>query len=115
MNPVRILGVCTLAAIAGLALMPQPWKGRLATFGMLHDCAHFAAFLAACILTTWRVRSPGTAARAAVLILSFGILLEFLQTRVYRNPFEYRDILADAAGIVTGLLFRNIREEWDGQ
>jgi len=115
MSAVRILGVCALAAIASVSLLPQPWKGRMATFGALHDCAHFAAFLAASALTTWRVRSAGTAAGTAVLILSFGVLLEFLQTRVYGNIFEYRDILADAAGIATGLLFRNIREEWYGQ
>lgn len=115
MNPVRILGLGVLATIASLALMPQPWKGHLATFGMLHDCAHVAAFLVACILTTWRVRRSGIAVRTGLLILSFGILLEFLQTRVYGNAFEYQDLVADAAGIATGLLFRNIREEWYGQ
>jgi hypothetical protein len=115
MSPSRLTGIATLALIACFALLPQPWKGRLATFGILHDCAHYAAFLAACLLTTWRVRSAGNAARTALLILSFGILLEFLQTRVYGNRFEYLDVLADAGGIATGLLFRNIREEWYGQ
>ncbi|MDR3701285.1 MAG: VanZ family protein [Candidatus Sulfopaludibacter sp.] len=115
MNPSRLAGIGMLALIACFALLPQPWKGRLATFGMVHDCAHYAAFLAACILTTWRVRSAGMAARTSLLILLFGILLEFLQTRVYGNHFEYLDVVADAGGVATGLLFRNIREEWYGQ
>jgi hypothetical protein len=115
MSPSRLAGIGTLALIACFALLPQPWKGRIATFGMLHDCAHYAAFLAACTLTTWRVRSTGMAARTALLILSFGILLEFLQTRVYGNHFEYLDAVADAGGVATGLLLRNIREEWYGK
>jgi hypothetical protein len=115
MNTVRIAGVGSLGIIALLAVMPQPWKGRMATYGMVHDCAHYAAFLVASILTTWRVRSAGIAARTGLLILSFGVLLEFLQTRIYGNRFELLDVVADAGGVVTALLFRNIREEWYGQ
>jgi hypothetical protein len=115
MNPPRIAGISILAAIALLALMPQPWKGRLATFGTVHDCAHVAAFLIACFLTTWRVPGGRAALCAGLLLLLFGLLLEVLQTRIYGNHFEYRDLVADAAGIATGLLLRNIREERYGR
>jgi hypothetical protein len=82
---------------------------------MIHDCLHYAAFLVACTLTTWRVRSTGIAARTALLILSFGVFLEFLQTRVYAVISSHLDALADAGGVATGLLLRNIREEWYGE
>jgi len=114
-NASRMAGIGTLALIACFALLPQPWKGRMATFGMVHDCAHYAAFLAACILTTWRVRSISVVARTAVMILSFGILLEFAQTRVYGNRFEYLDVVADAGGVATGVLLHNLRDEWRGE
>jgi hypothetical protein len=65
-----------LAAIAVMSLLPQPWKGRLATFGPFHDCAHIAAFFLACLLTL----RPGKPLRHAVLsgaaLWLFGIALE---------------------------------------
>ncbi len=115
MSAVRGAGIVTLAIIAFLAVMPEPWKGRFATHGMVHDWAHFAAFLVACVLTTWRVRSAGAAAGIALGILLFGVAMEILQTRIFGNRFELLDVIADAGGIATGLVFRNIREERYGQ
>lgn len=95
-----------LAAIAVMSLLPQPWKGRLATFGPLHDCAHIAAFFLACLLTL----RPGKHLRHAILagaaLWFFGIALEVLQTRFYHNRLEISDILDDLAGIALGVLIR---------
>jgi VanZ family protein len=111
MSPIRMMGIVVLAAIGFLSLLPEPWKGRTVTFGAFHDCAHIAAFLVAFVLITWQVRSMRLAVRAAFLLLAFGGLLEFFQTRVYGNHLEYQDIVADAAGLAIGLLVLNLRQE----
>lgn len=82
---------------------------------MFHDFTHVAAFLTACFLITWPLRSGSIAVRIGLLLLSFGALLEFLQTRVYGNRFEYRDAVADVVGVAIGLLLRNLREDWYGR
>lgn len=104
------LGAAFVAILAILALLPQPWKGRLATHGLVHVCAHVAAFSAAFFLNTWRQRDWTIVNLTAALLLLFALLLEALQTRVYGNIFEYRDVVADATGIVLGLLVRKIWE-----
>lgn len=105
------VGAAYLALLALLALLPQPWKGRLATHGYVHDGAHVLAFTAAFLLQTWRRKSRANASRIGLLLLLFGALLEGLQTRVYGNSFEYRDVIADATGIALGFLMRSM---WEG-
>jgi len=97
----RLAGLLLLAAIASLALMPQPWKGRLATHGLLHAASHAAAFLAAGFLLTWRAKRRQASFFVALLILGLGLLLEYLQTVIYRNASS---TAADAAGIAAALL-----------
>lgn len=104
------LGVAFVATLAMLALLPQPWKGRLATHGFLHVAAHVSAFGVAFLLNVWRQASRVSVYLTAVLLLLFGVLLEGLQTRVYRNSFETSDVAADATGIVLGLLIRSMWE-----
>jgi uncharacterized membrane protein len=99
------IGVVGVAGIAVLALLPEPLKGRMTTHGPVHALTHFAAFAALQLLNSLTVKDHA-AVRTAVLLLAFGILLEALQTRVYQNYFEYRDVLADATGIAMGLLLR---------
>jgi hypothetical protein len=104
--PLRAIGIAVLAAVAVLALLPQPFKGLLATYGVVHDLLHAAVFCAATLLTTWRIRNGWSAAAIGIGILAFGVLLEFLQTRVYGNWFEYRDVVTDAVGMVVGVAAR---------
>ena len=98
-------------AVALLSLLPEPWKGRLATHGAVHDLAHIAAFLAVTVFTIRPVRDIRKWPAASAGLFLFGFILEILQTHVYRNRLEWSDILDDLAGIALGILicasFRN--------
>jgi hypothetical protein len=102
--PWTLLRNCLLVLVAALSLLPQPWKGRLATVGLLHDGLHVGAFFALAALT---FKLPGTlwrSLRACGLLFLFAVTLEFLQTRRYHNRLEIFDILADLTGIALAAL-----------
>jgi len=96
-----------LAAIAALSLLPQPWKGRLATVGLLHDCAHIGAFFALAALTFKQRWTSRQSFLASGFLFLFGVSLEMLQTRIYHNQLEVFDILDDLAGIALAALVFN--------
>jgi VanZ family protein len=97
-----------LATLALLAVMPQPWKGRLALHGYPHDLAHVAVFLAAFLINTSGRNNRTSVTLVALLLILFGALLEGAQMIIFRNPFEYHDVVSDAAGVALGLLVRSI-------
>ena len=103
-------GIAFVVAIAAVSLLPEPWKARLSTHGTFHVWAHVAVFCLAFFLNTSRIKSRNALIAVTVLLLLFGLVLEWLQSRIYGNLFEYEDLLADATGIVLGLLIRNMRE-----
>ncbi|SRR5579871_2780564 len=107
--PARLMSAVVLGAIAVLSVLPEPWKSRTATHGRIHDCAHILAFLIAFLLVTRKLRYPTRVVLAAILLLLFGAFLEFLQTRLYGNPFEYKDLVTNAAGLIIGLVVLNLR------
>jgi VanZ family protein len=45
-------------------------------------------------------------------VLLFGVLMETLQWTIYGNQFEWRDVLADAVGIICGLIFLAAIRAW---
>jgi hypothetical protein len=96
--------------LAFFALLPQPWKGRLALHGYPHDLVHVLAFGGAFLILTVGTRRRATLYLNGLLLVFFGAVLEWLQTRVYRNSFEYHDVVSDAAGIALALLIRDIGE-----
>lgn len=104
------LRVATLGGLAFFALLPQPWKGRLALHGYLHDLVHLLAFAGAFLILALGRRRRSTLYVTGLLLVVFGAALEWLQTRVYSNPFEYLDVVSDAAGVALGLLIRDMRE-----
>jgi hypothetical protein len=107
MSRLRLTGMILLALIAVLALLPGPVKGRLATFGAVHDCAHGAVFGVAFLLIAANSKTR-SAAVAAIALLAFGAALELMQTHVYGTWLEYRDITADAAGIMLAVVSRSL-------
>ena len=90
------------------AFVPQSWKWRLAAHGRLHLLAHVAAFFVALLLNTMGRRDRRAAIFAAILLILFGASLEWAQNLLYRHPFEYRDVLADATGVILGLFLREL-------
>jgi hypothetical protein len=102
------LTAATGGTLALFALVPGPWKGQFALHGYSHDVAHVLAFAAAFLLNTWRRRSGALVAATSVALILFGALLEALQVKIYHNAFEFHDVVADATGVVVGLLVRSL-------
>jgi hypothetical protein len=105
------MGVLLVLLLAVLALLPEPFKGRTATSGLVHECGHVFVFSLAFLLTSMGSRGTREFAILAVL-LTFGFGLELLQSRVYHIPIEYRDISANFSGVLLGFLGRSI---WIGK
>lgn len=103
-----ITGLFFLAALVVLALLPIPYKGRLATVGLVHECVHIGAFSLAFLLLCGSSRTPRASVGVGVILLVFGIALEVFQTRIYGTVLEYRDISANAAGTMLGFVGRSI-------
>ncbi|HLK51577.1 MAG TPA: VanZ family protein [Bryobacteraceae bacterium] len=106
----RAIGLLSLTLLTVLALLlPAPYKGKTATFGLMHPAAHIVVFF---LLYLCISAGSSTARQSAVVLLfllAFGAALEFLQTRVYGTPLEYRDISADAAGAMLAFIFHSAR------
>jgi VanZ family protein len=103
------LGILFIALLACFALLPGPAvKGRFATSGPWHACAHMAAFYIAFLLIAAGSRVAKRSVVAGFFLLAFGVAIEFFQTRVYGTRIEYRDIIADTTGILLGFLSRSI-------
>lgn len=105
MRPLRFpalwlgLGILMLFGILALALLPVP--GLPIPFGDKYQ--HVFAFA---ILTVWfsGVLEEGRRLSLAVALLGYGILIEWLQHFTTYRQAEFSDVVADSAGIGTGLL-----------
>jgi hypothetical protein len=102
----RTVALGMLLAMAAVSVLPPPWKGHFASYGLFHDGEHIAAFCAAFLLLL-----PGTATarreiRAGLCLFAFGFLVEALQSRVYGIRLEYTDIFNNGLGVAIGFLSR---------
>jgi len=57
-------------------------------------------FLFAQCYKTWRIRII-----YAVVFISLGVVLEFLQSFTLTRQFEYADMVANTSGVILGLIF----------
>ncbi len=95
--------VCVwLALITALSLAPFAVKSQLGTMGHLHDMGHFSIFLVTGFLLCWT--GAGFRWRLARYLQACCIaaLLEALETAIYHNHFEWRDVMVDALGAAGG-------------
>jgi VanZ family protein len=91
----------TSALVVAMALMP--WSIELPSSGW-DKADHVAAFaaLAVCGLFAWRGH-PAVHRRVVLGLLALGIAIEFAQALVPGRMADWRDVLADAAGVLLGL------------
>ena len=95
--------LCALvAAVAWLALTPDPQP--MVSTGW-DKANHLLAFCA--LAVAGRFGFPGPSSRAlllATVLLAFGALIEIAQGSVPGRSADWADLLADFAGIATGML-----------
>jgi hypothetical protein len=103
------VGLGFLTALFWLSLLPESIKGRLGMSRPVHVLAHVAAFSAGYLLTASMDRSAGRKNTLqniwiAAILMAFGALIEFLEAVLYHDRLEVRDVIADGAGILLGIL-----------
>jgi len=90
------------------SLLPEPLKGYVATFGLLHRVTHIAAFCIGFMVAASGLKRPWAPLILAILLAGFGVALEFLQSAVYGNYPEYWDMRDDAWGVALGWLCQRL-------
>jgi VanZ family protein len=101
----RILWLAAVAAVIIGSLLPGS-SLPLRTLGELHvsdKILHFAAYAVLAFLPALHERWPVLAATLAAAI-ALGVLLEFAQRLSPGRNFEVADMVADACGVLGGLL-----------
>jgi VanZ family protein len=103
-----VSGLMLMGIILGLALLPS---GRIDTLVALSDkTLHFLAFT---FLMLWfcGVFRPPLTPLVAVGLLAFGVLIEWLQSRLPYRDAEFADAAFDLGGILLGwvLAFAGLR------
>ncbi len=89
-----------LAAVLGPAVVINP-----------HIITHAAVYAAAMALMLLLIRSLPRRAGALLLLIVIAALTEFLQRKVYGNPFEWEDLAADTIA-ATAVFFVPLASAW---
>jgi hypothetical protein len=114
----RLVRILWLAVLLCFSLAPWIVKFRLGINGARHNRWHFAAFFITAIVFSkpglFDRQSPndhqsllwqGGASSQAFRFLTASLIaisLEALEVAFYHNPFEWRDVCVDCAGIAMG-------------
>jgi hypothetical protein len=92
--------VVCFAAIAALSLAPFPVKNALRTYGILHNTGHLMIFAASGALLLADARTPSGRVWRITFLLLFCAATEALEAIIYRNRFEWNDLILDYFGAV---------------
>ncbi len=112
-RPWRWLLVAMMAATSWLAFMPSPSQPD--TLPHWDKLQHTAAFAALAVVAVLAGSAQRVWMRVALPLLAYGLFIEAVQTWLPSRDGDIVDLLADAGGIVLGLiLVRWLRRRWPG-
>ena len=97
----RPLILLWLAFVTVISMMPLRLKSRVGTTGLFHTPGHFLIFFVTSMLLC---RTENRRLLRWTAVCAFALGLEILEWRIYRNEFEWRDVLVDIMGAAMGLL-----------
>ena len=92
-----------LLLLAALSLAPINVKLMLGTMGRFHSIGHLLVFGITAYLCLGKARTAGSRVTYALVLLALSAFLELLETILYHNPFEWRDLGLDALAITAVL------------
>ena len=101
----RLLVIAWLAFVVGISLLPYPAKIFLGTTGAFHKIGHYATFAITAAILCWGTAGLRRKLTCSFAALSLAVVLETIEAVQYHNPIEWRDLVLDAAGILSGFLF----------
>ena len=92
-----------LVFITALSIAPVAVKAQLGTMGPLHDLGHLFALFITTILLCWT--APGVSSKLFRYLgaCCIGVLLEWLETAIYHDGMEWRDVTIHVLGATLGL------------
>jgi hypothetical protein len=94
-----------IAVVAVVSLAPLNVKNDLHTTGQLHFYGHFLIYAFTALIAI----PLGTVPRQQVLIVfsiwCAGAALEVIQVVIYKNEFEWADVLTNTLGLCSGATF----------
>jgi VanZ family protein len=100
----RVIVPVWLAILVGISLVPDPVKYELGTKGSFHAAWHLIVFGLTGVLFCWNSGSVRMRIVGAFAGCSLAVLLEALETFVYRNRYEWKDVCVDCLGVAIGLM-----------
>ena len=98
------LAILVITGVAVVSFLPGSSKHLLHTRGRFHahSWGHLLAFFAVSFTV---VRIPATRMRRIIVSLGailFGFLIEYGEHLYFHNPMEWKDVIVDTLGVVTG-------------
>ena len=107
-NTTRCVVCVWLALITALSIAPFAVKSQLGTKGHFHDLGHFSIFLITGVLLCRTGNSLLWKLARYVQVCCIAAFLEALETAIYHNRFEWRDVIVDALGAAAGLAVTSV-------
>ena len=99
----RWIVIAWLVFITGLSIAPLGVKTQLGTTGPYHDVGHLLVFFIATILLCSLARGVISRFIRYLGACCFGVLLEWLETAIYHDGMEWRDVMIHVVGATIGL------------
>src|SRR5690606_22824618 len=96
----RLLLALLLPVISTLAFMPTPPQALQSGWDKLDHLLAFAA-LAVCARAAFPT-APRGAARVALALLGYGVVIELVQSLIPNRSADWRDLIGDGVGIAIG-------------
>ena len=101
----QIAGVCLLATVLGLALVPEEWlwgSGGLSSFFLSDKLVHGVTFVTLALWFSGQY-APPSYWRLVLGLAAFGLLIEVIQRMVSYRTADGMDFVADLVGIAIGM------------
>jgi hypothetical protein len=104
----RIAVSLWLVLVTMISLAPFDVKYELGANGRFHDSGHFFIFFVTIILVCWTAGNVSSKLLRFLGVCCVAILQEALETVIYHNRFEWRDVLIDTFGAAIALVVASV-------
>ena len=104
------LGCVLIPAVLCLSFLPGTDKYVLHTRGRFHSLGHLITFSALAYVAMRSARTLQVRTLLFVTALFLGFAIELGEHLVYRSYMEWKDVLLDSLGVITGTILALITE-----
>ena len=102
--------VVWLLMMVALSVIPLSFKLKLHTTGHYHDFGHYFVFLITAVMACQLARRFAGRLFVFFVVLAVALIQEWLENHMYHAGYEWKDVVTDLAGIVTGFALVTLAE-----